>query len=596
MVGTATALLATVLLASGTPLISVGAGNALTLPAQRHGVRIDLGAGREPVWLLALQQAGVERRGLSLFRSDNGARNFRYIASIQPDTSHHDRAELLAVGRDVAVVYSYESSSLGPSSRHDVYFQWWRYQSSSDTWTPEPAVRVFDSPNDKIAYSRALLARDSQGRLWIQAFRLEQNGRSTAVLSVSTNNGASFQAQADLDQVRRRGGGRLLSVGNKLVFVYGMHDGFEPARMRIRKDSDPVDHWEPVREAFPEGIYHGAALSAVADGQGGMHFVYKDETERLYYRRFDGNAFGSRTLLEDSRDWAMQPATTRVGNTLYVFYNRFKSSSSTYELHARVLQNGTFSQPVVLDSQKTFKGYLNAVDVLPVGSTEVPCFFGNAPDASSQGTVSRVAMAAQGGEEAPPPPPDEDEPPPPGALLFSDDFTTPVTRGLGAAWTVKGLWYAKNGRAISDLDGEDVALAGPSTCANCRVEALVQHFADEEAGVVLRAQGNARYTLLFLKNGRVQVRREVGSSVKVLGEASGGVSSSWDAATLSFSARGAGPVELVVSVNGQVRLTVVDSSSSALKGAGTAGLITPIAGVWFDSFRVHALEPDTVQP
>jgi hypothetical protein len=594
MVGTATALLATVLLASGTPLISVGAGNALTLPAQRHGVRIDLGAGREPVWLLSLQQAGVERRGLSLFRSDNGARSFRYIAPIQPDTSHHDRAELLAVGRDVAVVYSYESSSLGPSSRHDVYFQWWRYQSSSDTWTPEPAVRVFDAPNDKIAYSRALLARDSQGRLWIQAFRLEQNGRSTAVVSVSTNNGSSFQAQPELDQVRRRGGGRLLSVGNKLIFVYGMHDGFEPARMRIRNDSDPLNTWGPVREAFPEGIYHGAALSAVADGQGGMHFVYKDETERLYYRRFDGNAFGPRTLLEDSRDWAMQPATTRVGNTLYVFYNRFKSSSSTYELRARVLSNGSFSEPVVLDSQATFKGYLNAVDVLPPGSSEVPCFFGNAPDASAQGTVSRVALAAQGGEEAPPP--DEEDPPAPGAMLFADNFATPVSRGLGAAWTVKGLWYAKNGRAISDWDGEDVALASPSACADCRVDAQVQHFAEDEAGVVLRAQGNARYSLMYLKNGRLQVRREVGTSVKVLGEASSGLSSSWDAVTLSFSARGSGPVELVASVNGQVRLTVVDSSSSALKGPGTAGLATPIAGVWFNDFQVHALEPDTVQP
>ncbi|MDC0713049.1 hypothetical protein POL68_31595 [Stigmatella sp. ncwal1] len=595
MIGTTTALLATVLLASGTPLISVGAGNALTLPAQRHAVRIDLGSGKAPVWLLALQQGGVERRGLSLFRSDNGARSFRYIAPIQPDTSHPDRAELLAVGRDVAVVYSYESSSLGPSSRHDVWFQWWRYQSSADTWTPEPAVRVFDAPDDKIAYSRALLARDSQGRLWIQAFRLEQNGRSTAVISVSTNNGSSFKAQPELDQVRRRGGGRLLSVGSKLVFVYGMHDGFEPARMRIRKDSDPLDTWGPVREAFSEGIYHGAALSAVADGQGGMHFVYKDETERLYYRRFDGNAFGPRTLLEDSRDWAMQPATTRIGNTLYVFYNRMRSSSS-YELRVRVLKNGTFSDPVVLDSQTTFKGYLNAVEALPAGSQEVPCFFGNAANANSQGTVSRVALPIEGEGEEEPLPPDEEDPPAPGALLFEDDFAAPVTRGLGSAWTVKGLWYAKSGRAISDLDGEDLALAIPANCADCRVEAQVQHFAEEEAGLVLRAQGSARYSLMYLENGRLQVRREVGGSVKVLGEASSGLSSSWDAVTLAFSARGSGPVELVASVNGQVRLTVVDSSSSALKGPGTAGLATPIAGVWFDHFEVRALGTEDAQP
>ncbi len=118
------------------------------------------------------------------------------LAPIQPDESHHDRAELLAVGRDVAIVYSYESSTLEPSRRHDVYFQWWRYHSSSDTWRPEPAVRVFDSPDDRIGYSRALIARDSQGRLWIQAFRLERDGRSTAVVSVSTNGGRELLAPA----------------------------------------------------------------------------------------------------------------------------------------------------------------------------------------------------------------------------------------------------------------------------------------------------------------------------------------------------------------------------------------------------------------
>lgn len=590
MVGASTALLAAVL-ASGSSLMPVGGGNALTLPAQRHVVRIDMGGSRAPVWLLAVQQTGSDGRGLSLYRSDDGARSFRFLAPIQPDASHHDRAELLAVGRDVALVYSYESSSLGPSHRHDVWFQWWRYQASGDTWRPEPAVRVFDAPDDSIAYSRALLARDSQGRLWIQAFRLEKDGRSTAVVAVSSNGGASFQRQPDLDRVRHRGGGRLLAVGNKLLFVYAMHDGFEPTRMRIRKDSDPLDTWGSVRQAFSDGIYHGAALSAVEDGHGGIHFVYKDEHELLYYRHFDGSSFGPRMLLEDAHDWALQAATTRIGDKLYVFYNRMRETNRRYELRARVLSNGAFSSPVVLDSSSTFKGYLNAVDVLPAGTLEVPCFYGDARDASSRGNVARVVLptgADDGGGDGGDGPPPED-PPPPGATLFTDDFSRTVSRGLGDAWTAEGLWYVDGTRAVSDRDAQELSLASGSSCRDCQVEVRLQHFSEAEAGVVLRAQGSARYTLVSRANGRIQIRREVGRQVTVLGEASSGLSSAHEPMTLTLVARGAGPVELTASVEGQVRLTVVDSSNSALIEPGLAGLETPIAGVWFDDFQVRKL-------
>ncbi|MDY7227662.1 sialidase family protein [Hyalangium rubrum] len=589
MVGATTALLAAVL-ASGSPLVPVSGGNALTLPAQRHAVRIEVGGNRAPVWLLAVQQGGVEGRGLSLYRSDDGARSFRFLAPIQPDASHRDRAELLAVGKDVALVYSYESPDLAPSRRHDVWFQWWRYQSSGNTWSPEPAVRVFDAPDDRIAYSRALIARDSQGRLWIQAFRLERDGRSTAVVTVSTDGGASFHRQPDLDRVRRRGGGRLLSVGTKLVFVYGMHDGYEPARMRIRQDSDPLDTWGSVRQAFPDGIYHGAALSAVEDGHGGMHFVYKDEYERLYYRHFNGSTFGSRTLLEDARDWAMQPATTRVGDTLYVFYNRVREHNKRYELRVRVLKDGAFSDPVVLDSRSTFKGYLNAIAVLPPGTSEVPCLFGDAPDASSRGSVSRVMMPVDdddGGEDGPGDEPEE--PPAPGELIFREDFSRTSSRGLGEKWTVRGLWFSDGKRGVSDLNGGNLALAQPSHCRDCSVEARLQHFGADEASVALRAQGDARYTLVFRRDGRLQVRRELSGRITVLGEASSGVSSSREPVTLTLSARGSGPVELIASVDGQVRLTVVDSSSAALGEAGQAGLSTPKAGVWFDEFQVRRL-------
>ncbi|WP_342376647.1 glycoside hydrolase [Myxococcus stipitatus] len=400
MTGLVGALLATVLATGGSVLVPVSGGNALTLPAQRHIVRIDRGGGRPPSLLVAIQHGGVEGKGLVLYRSEDGLRTVRRVGDVQPDFTHTDRAELLAVGRDVALVYSYEGPQWAPSRRHDVWFQWWRYQAGSDTWAPEPSVRVLDAESDGTGYSRALLARDSVGRLWVQAFRWESDGGSSAVMVASTDGGQSFGAPQVLDRVRRRGGGRLLSVGTKLVFVYAMHDGFVPTRMRVHEDSEPVESWGPVREAFPDGIYHGAALSAVADGRGGMHLVYKDERERLYHRRFDGTAFGPRTLVEGTPDWALQAAVTRVGDTLYIFYNRMRVLNRHYELRVRTLAaDGRLGASVLLDGDVTFKGYPNAVDVLPVGSSEVSCLYGETPDASSRGTVSRVTLSL---DEEPP--------------------------------------------------------------------------------------------------------------------------------------------------------------------------------------------------
>jgi hypothetical protein len=585
------ALLATVL-ASTSPVMPVRVGNALTLPAQRHAVRIETGGGRSPAWLLAIQQEGVEGRGLSLYRSDDEGRSFHFSAPIQPDGSHADRADLIAVGRDVALVYSWESPSLKASSRHDVYFQWWRYQPDTHDWEPEPAVRIFNA-DDSTAYTRALLARDSRGRLWVQAFRLDSDGGSTAVVSVSTDGGTSFQRQPNLGRVKRRGGGRLLSVGSQLVFLYAMHDGFEPTRMRIRRDGDPVETWGAVKTAFSEGIYHGAALSAAADGHGGMHLVYKDEMERLYYRHFDGASFGSRTLLESSRDWAMQAAITRVGETLYVFYNVMRSPHDAYAIHVRTLRNGQFSDPVVLDSKSTYKGYPNALETLPEGMDEVPCFFGEAPDDNSRGNLVRVKLDVPGGgsDDAPPSEPSEDIPPP-GRELFREGFSRGSSRGLGSDWSLSGLWLADGRRAVSDLDnpdGNNQALASPSRCRDCQVEAWLQAFAADEAGVVLRAQGDASYALVYLPSGRIQIRRYRNGAHTVLGEASSGQSSAWEGARFTLAAWGTGPVRLAASVNGQLRLVVTDASPAAPRTPGLAGLLTPIAGVWFDDFLVREL-------
>jgi hypothetical protein len=276
-------------------------------------------------------------------------------------------------------VYSWEDPKLKGSELHDVFFQWWRYQSAGHTFVPEPPVRVFDSPSSRTAYTRALMARDSWGRFWVQAFKLESKGASRAVISVSTDGGRTFAEQPALDVVPRRGGGRLQHLNDRLLFVYAMHDGGEPTRMRVRMDSAPVSDWSPVQAAFPEGIYHGAALSAVNAPDGTMHLVYKDEHDILCHRRFDGTAFGPRTELAPGGDWAVQSAVTLRGNRLFVFYNQ-PEGGEDYALYLRTLENGVFSEPVLLDDSSHYKGYLAAVDQLPRSSSSVPCFYGQRVD------------------------------------------------------------------------------------------------------------------------------------------------------------------------------------------------------------------------
>ncbi len=61
-----------------------------------------------------------------------------------------------------------------------------------------------------------------------------------------------------------------------------------------RDAGDPLSVWSSPKDAFPDepadGIYHGAAMSAVADGKS-VHVVYKDQNQmRLWYRRFDAAA------------------------------------------------------------------------------------------------------------------------------------------------------------------------------------------------------------------------------------------------------------------------------------------------------------------
>src|SRR5207302_1501137 len=105
-------------LLTATDVAHIGGGNALTLPAARHLVRLEPGGGKQAIWLLALQQDGAEGHWLGFHRSDDEAQTWRRYAAIQDNSSERDTADLLAVGMDVALVYSYEGPTLSGSALH----------------------------------------------------------------------------------------------------------------------------------------------------------------------------------------------------------------------------------------------------------------------------------------------------------------------------------------------------------------------------------------------------------------------------------------------------------------------------------------------
>ncbi|GAC1343929.1 MAG: hypothetical protein NVSMB23_18280 [Myxococcales bacterium] len=185
---------------------------------------------------------------------------------------------------------------------------------------------------------------------------------------------------------------------------------------------------------------------------------------------------------------------------------------------------------------------------------------------------------------------------PPGAtaVLFSDDFSQPIRRddGLGARWTVSGLWFSPGGQAVTDLDGVDQALETAASCADCRVEARVLGYGVPETAISLRAvTPGDRYDAVLLANRHVRIRRVRAGIPTTLGEAPSGLLALNEWATLSLEAHGAGPVVLTASVNGVPRLAASDAAATAIEGAGSAGLWTTNAGVAFGAFRLVATAP-----
>ncbi|MFN7134521.1 MAG: hypothetical protein ACK4N5_20755, partial [Myxococcales bacterium] len=122
------------------------------------------------------------------------------------------------------------------------------------------------------------------------------------------------------------------------------------------------------------------------------HLVYKEKLGSLMYRHFDGARFGPAELLEAQTDWAVQPAATRVGETLYVFYNRPRSGGR-YEVLARTRTDGRFSEAKVIEQgSSSFKGYPAAAELLPESVTRVPCLFGMVDRSGDARSVLQVEL------------------------------------------------------------------------------------------------------------------------------------------------------------------------------------------------------------
>jgi hypothetical protein len=409
---------------SQTTVTSVGGANALSTPAARHLVRMDSGS-----YLLALQRdTAAPDTGLQLYRSDDDGFSWTRYAAINPSIAERQTADLVKVGNDVASVTSFDAPSIVPDASLDpgrkVYFQWWRTDGVRD-WSAQPRVTVF-SPASGAAYHRGELAVDSRGRIWVQAFKRGatscdpatnprcavcaevvngDNYGNALVVSVSTDGGKTFAPEQQLATTLCRAGGRLISVGTRLLLIWNDYSANENGtrtvtRFMQRDAADALSVWSAAKDAFPDdpvdGIYHGAALSAVADSAS-FHLVYKDQNKlKLWYRRFDvaTGTFGTRVQVDDSQqDWALQPATTLRDGELFVAANHLLAPG-TYETRFWRQSTGLgAANAVALPAEAGFHGYPALPETVPGSARSVPYLYTSAPAGNGSGNEISLRIA-----------------------------------------------------------------------------------------------------------------------------------------------------------------------------------------------------------
>ena len=427
----------------------------LSTPSQRHLVRL-APAGQSPVLLMAVQRdaySSPDPEGLHFYRSDDEGRTWRYYKPIFKDGTTgreiHLTADLLVVGDDIAMVLSYDTTNTGfPSDsvadpNRKVYFQWWRYDGSGG-WNAAP-MSIVSAPPSGFAYHRAVLAQDSASRLWVAAWLRDPCAATSGSLCFDTirifeseDSGASFTREPDLYRSTRLGGGRLISLGSRLMMLWGDYSWDVPARYAIRNDSDAVGVWQAPVSAFADGdsIYHGSALSAVADGQGGLDLVYKERAESLYYRHFDGSAFGGRTLVDGNAYYTMQPSITRRGSEVFVCVNHpVVPGQPNYEMRSFALSKG-FNTWVTLGTTTQTAGYTAAPERVPADAPGIPCGMA----AGDWPATLRVGVRWEAAAPSPTPTPTPTPTPVPSPTATPLPTPTPAPNGNLPISTLRDPW------------------------------------------------------------------------------------------------------------------------------------------------------------
>jgi hypothetical protein len=151
-----------------------------------------------------------------------------------------------------------------------------------------------------------------------------------------------------------------------------------------------------------------------------------------------------------------------------------------------------------------------------------------------------------------------------------------------------GAWRTNN-KANSNLNTLDRAVVSGLSCADCRIDAKMVNFAGGEAMLELRVNGGNRYALVLTASGALQIRRYAGATSTVLGSVPSGIAELGLWHSFAFSASGSTATTLTAEVEGVVKLTVIDSSTSVYSGAGGAGIAATYAGILFQPFKVTSL-------
>jgi hypothetical protein len=418
--------------------VFIGGANAMSTPAARHAVRIDY----LNTFLMAINHdhggADSSHQGLWLWKtSDYNVQAWSEVAPISGSTSDRDTVDMVVTGSDLLMVISWDSFDISPNASLDrnrkITFQRWSYQSAGNTWVPTQTTRIMDpcpagySCPANYAYHRGEIAVDSHGVIWVQGWlrgpnatvsRPDGNGYpNTLEVAYSTDGGVTFSSQVGSDGILHgqvlgntslRAGGRLIHANGQIIMFWNDYSESQPTRLRFRSDASPVTSaWSSEGPAFSDGItgiYHGAALSAVAQDNGILHLVYKDQnsaTMRLWYAQLNGatDQFGPSTQVDDaSGDWAQQPATTIYAGRLLVFANHVVPGPvEAYDTRMwRAMIGFGASNAILLDNADSngdapaactptsggcfFNGYPTMPERLPIGISRIPYFFGRTPD------------------------------------------------------------------------------------------------------------------------------------------------------------------------------------------------------------------------